>query len=278
VTLSIPAGTYQTGTSLATGGVQLEPVYQGSATIDASIPGFVRSSATRTVTVDPARIAVNEYTVGAGLQRFASMSFNGGNHGGMTVRLTSADASKLLVATSSGQPGGATADIAVPAGATSITFAVQGLENVTGGVAVSATAPGFESGSATMTVVQPAFDITGLSTSTTAAAVDDPFNVRVGLPNNLNTYLNELQSVRPGSPGLTVTLTSSNAAAGQLVTSQGPGSTVTIVISPNASSSASSVATGGVAFDPVTAGSTTVSSAIAGLIALPTSSVNVTVN
>ena len=278
VTLAITAGNYQTAGTLATGGVQLEPVFQGTATIDASIPGYIRSSATRLVTVEPARIAVNSYTVGAGLQRFASMSFNGGNHGGITVRLTSADGAKLWVATSSGQPGAPTADIVVPNGATSISFAVQGLENVTGDVIVEASAPNFESGFGTMSVVQPAFDISGLSSSMTAAAADDPFTVRVGLANSLNTFMTELQSVRPGSSGLTVTLTSSNTAAGQLVTTASSGGTVTVVIGPNASSTASSVAGGGVAFDPVAAGSTAVSSAIAGLRALPAATVNVTVN
>jgi hypothetical protein len=278
VTLSIPGGSYQTAGSVAAGGVELEPVYQGSATIDASIPGYIRSTATRTVIIDPARFAMNPYTVGAGLQRFASMSFNGGNHGEMTVTLTSADPSKLLVATSSGQAGAATVDIIVPAGATSITYAVQGLENVTGDVLVTATASSFVDGGATMSVVQPAYDIIGLTTPMTSTALDDVFTVRVGLPNSLNTYLNELQSVRPGSPGLSVTLTSSNTAAGQLVTSQGSGGTVTAFIGPNASSTAGTVANGGVAFDPVAAGSTTVTSAIAGLIALPAATVNVTVN
>jgi adhesin/invasin len=278
VTLAIPAGSYQTGGSLATGGVQIEPLFQGTATIDASIPGYIRSSATRTVIVDPARITVSSSTVGAGLQRFSSMSFNGGNHGGITVRLTSADGAKLWVATSSGQPGAPTADIVVPNGATSISFAVQGLENVTGDVIVEASVPEFESGFGTMSVVQPAFDIAGITTPTTSTALDDVFTVRVGLPNSLNTGLNELQSVRPGSSGLSVTLTSSNAAVGQLVTSQSSGGTVTAVIGPNANTTAGTVASGGVAFDPLTAGSTTVTSAINGLRALPGATVNVTVN
>ena len=77
---------------------------------------------------------------------------------------------------------------------------------------------------------------------------------------------------------MTATVTSSDVAVGQLVTTALSGGTVTVDIVPGLYYSPTSVAAGGVAFDPLSTGVTMVSVAIPGFIMLPTASVSVTVN
>ena len=57
---------------------------------------------------------------------------------------------------------------------------------------------------------------------------------------------------------MTVTVSHTNTAVGQLVTSTGVGQSRTVTIAAGQSSSPTTVAAGGVAFDPIGGGSTTV--------------------
>lgn len=72
--------------------------------------------------------------------------------------------------------------------------------------------------------------------------------------------------VRAGGLALTTTVTSSNATAGQLVTTATVDQGVTVQIPSRENRSANTVATGGVAFDPLASGDTTVSATIPGFI------------
>jgi hypothetical protein len=65
---------------------------------------------------------------------------------------------------------------------------------------------------------------------------------------------------------------------GQLVTTALTGATVTVPIGPGQSRSPATVATGGVAFDALTAGTTAVRGTIPAFIVLPTAAVIVTVS
>lgn len=276
--LPIPAGSSSTPSTVAAGGIRLEPVSPGEVTISATIPGFILTAGIRHITIVPPAFTVNSATVGAGLQKATSFQLNGTNHGGITVTLTSADPSRLLLSPNATTAGSASITVPVANGVGTMNYFVQGIEGVTGSVTVTATATGFNNGSNAMTVVQSALDISGLRNDMTTAAPDDPFTVRVGLPNSLLTALVELQNVRAGSPGLIVTLTSSNDTIGRLVTSSGTGSTVTSIIGVNTSSTPATVAAGGVAFEPLAVGSTVVTATAPGLRVLPTSSNTVNVN
>jgi hypothetical protein len=64
---------------------------------------------------------------------------------------------------------------------------------------------------------------------------------------------------------------------GQLVTTAQTGGTVTVTIVPGQARSPSTVATGGVAFDPLTVGTTAVRGTVPGLVALPGATVIVTI-
>jgi hypothetical protein len=215
--------------------------------------------------------------VGSGLQQMTNLGLVAG-HPGTTVTITSSDPSVLLVSPNASTPGSASINLVVAAGNATPNFFVQGVEGKTGTATVTATAPGYTNGTGLMTVVQPALDIIDLNTTPNSAAADDPFLVRVGLPGTGNTQLAAGQAVRAGGVALTVTLNSGNSAVGQLVTTASTGATVTMQIVPGQSASAGSVSSGGVAFDPLTAGSTVVSATITGFIQTAAGARTVTVN
>jgi hypothetical protein len=84
-------------------------------------------------------------------------------------------------------------------------------------------------------VIQPAFRLEGLLGSIDTLDPDDPFVVRVGLPNTSNTNLAQIQNIRTGGSPLIATLTNSNATAGELVTTASTGQSVTVTIPVNSS-------------------------------------------
>ena len=86
-----------------------------------------------------------------------------------------------------------------------------------------------------------------------------------------------MQEVRAGAAPLTVTVLNSDAAA-QLVTTALTGQTVTVNIAALQQNSPTSVANGGVAFDGLAAGTSTVTATATGYATITSSSVTVTIN
>ncbi|UCF91530.1 MAG: hypothetical protein JSW39_25205, partial [Desulfobacterales bacterium] len=210
--------------------------------------------------------------------RQGTFSLGAGNHGGVTVTLSSSDPSRALLSSDAGNAGTAAIDVFIPDGQTgSPYFYVQGLEGVTGTVSITATAAGFTDGSDTSEIVPPALRIAALATSTTTLSDDAPFYVRVGIPYSDNSTIQQAQVARAGGGGLIATVQNSNAAVGQLVTDGSPGQTVTVLIAEGQSDSPHTVAAGGVAFDPLTGGTTVVAATIPGFIATDAALVVVTV-
>ena len=104
------------------------------------------------------------------------------------------------------------------------------------------------------------------------------FQVQVGIPNALNTNLASTQDLRVGGGALTATVVNSAAGVGQLVTTPLTGQSVTVEIAEGQDRSPTTVAGGGVAFDPLASGTTTVSATIAGFIATDAAAVEVAVS
>jgi hypothetical protein len=127
-------------------------------------------------------------------------------------------------------------------------------------------------------VVQPAVDLASVPTAPTSLSTDSAFWTRVGVPNASHTQISAFQSPRAGAGGLTVTITNSNPAVAQLVTTALTGQQVTVPIALGQVNSPTTVAAGGVAFHALAAGVTTVSAAIPGFITTTSGSVGVTVN
>jgi hypothetical protein len=242
----------------------------GQTTVTATAPEATsQSGATQVVTVSIPGLSMNvsNPSVGSGLIR-GSYSVTLGAPapaGGTVVTLSSSAPGVLELSPNNTTVGQGTITLTVPAGTTSATFYIQGVEGQTGTATITASATGFTNATATATVVQPIIDINGLASSTTAAGADDPFTVRIGLPNATGTTLSSEQNVRPGHT-MTATVTSSNAAAAQLKKTSGTGGTLTVTIAAGASSTPTTVANGGIALDPLAAGGTTVSATVPGAI------------
>ncbi|MHB1192657.1 MAG: Ig-like domain-containing protein [Longimicrobiales bacterium] len=259
----------------SSGGVQFDPLSDGTATVSATIPGFIaQSAATNTVTVTAPAITVYSGTVGAGLQTQPYVYLGVGTHGGVTLWLKSSAPDILKLSPDAITAGTDSISIVVPNGTQYVYYYVQGVEGTTGTATITASAPGFTDGSATWTVESAKFDISGLLTTTTAAAADDLFQVRVGISSGSSVTA---QSIRAGGTALTATLTSSAPTVGQLKAGAQVGASVTVTIPVGSSGSPNTFESGAV-FDPLTAGSTTVAAAIPGLVALANATRVVTVN
>ena len=148
-TVQIPIGLYYSPTSVATGGVAFNVLLGGTTVVSASIPNLIQTtSAVRTVTVSAPGITVSSPTVGAGLQVGASVSLGTANHGGVTVHVQSSQPGVALVSPDATTPGTASIDVVVPNGSGSFSYYVQGVEQQANTVQITATAPGFTTGTA----------------------------------------------------------------------------------------------------------------------------------
>ncbi len=277
-TVTIPVGLSYSPASVAAGGVAFDPLTAGNTTVTAAIPGFApRPNATVAMTVSAPGITMATGTVGAGLQSATSLSLGASQHGGVTVRITSSAPSVLQVSPNATTAGTTFIDVVVPNGTAYVSFHVQGVEGTTGTATVTATAAGFTDGTASWTVVQPMFAIVGLGSTFGAAAADDPFQVHVGISDLYYSGVT-VQPIRAGGTAVTATITSSAPAVGQLTTLAGSAAARTVQILAGGYSSPTSVALGGVAFDPLTAGNTTVSAAIPGFLQRPNAVVPIVIN
>ena len=179
-------------------------------------------------------------------------------HGGVTVRITSSNPDVLLVSPNTTTAGTPFVDIPVANGSTDASFVIHGVEGAQGTVTLTATAPGFTQAQSTATVGDVGLQLSGLSTAPTTLSPNDEFSVNIGVL-NASGGLASIQALRVGAPSVTVTVSHTNTAVGQLVTTSGPGQSRTVTIAAGQSNSPTTVAAGGVAFDPIGGGSTTVS-------------------
>jgi hypothetical protein len=192
------------------------------------------------------------------------------------MRVTSSDPSVVLLSRTTTGTGAAFIDIPIANGGTDGQFYVQGVRNARGQATVSATAPGFTQQQSAVDVVVPALDIQALPSSVGATDASTLFYVRVGVANTFGTALSLLQEVAPG-PSLVVTLSNSAASVAQLVTTAGGAQTRTVLIAPGSSNSPLTLAAGGVQFDPLSGGETTVTASNPGAMTTDAAEITVTV-
>ena len=278
-TVTIPAQASSSPSTVTAGGVAFDPLTAGTTLVTTAIPGLVAELSDVTVTVSTPGITVQSRTVGSGLQVNSTVALGATQHGGVDVVVKSSNPAVALVSPNVSTPGTDSIVVFLANGFSSFSFYIQGVEFQTGSVLITARASGFTDGSSSSAIVTPALQISGLSTSTTAGGVDDPFTVFVGVPDVNNTFMSQVQAVRAGAPGpLTATVQTEDNGVGQLVTTASTGTSVTVQIPAGSTSSPSNVAAGGVAFDPLMTGSTTVFATIPTFIALPQATVVITVN
>lgn len=129
------------------------------------------------------------------------MTLGGENHGGVTVMLTSSDDSKLRLAANGTTAGSGTLNVPFAAGETQKDIYAQAVRNAApGDVTVTATQAAFTTGTATVTVVQPVFQIYGLPATTTTLAADDEFYVQAGILTVAGTSILAWQVVSAEGP------------------------------------------------------------------------------
>jgi len=277
---AILVGQYYTASTVAAGGVALKALTTGADTVTVTSVGYVPlPAAAQAVTISTPGITVySPGTVGAGLQGSGQIYLGASRHGGVNVVVKSSNPGVALIAANDSTPGTDSTVIFIPDGQTFAYYWVQGVDSASGTPIITVSANGFVDATTSVTIVQPGVQIGSVPTSMTSGAADVIIYAYVGIPNAGNTGLNAYQARRPGGAPLQITFTSSNPAAATLVNSGGTGVTRTVAIGARAYTTASSVATGGVALRPVAVGSAIISTSTPGFIAQTTASapVNVT--
>jgi hypothetical protein len=283
-TVVIPAGGANTPVTVDTGGVAFDPILEGNTVVRAEAPGFDATFPLSSVSVDVTQPGVTvtfsslqDQQLGVGLQAAYLVTLDSSAHGGATVRVTSLDPSRARVAADASTPGTSFIDLVFSDGETSKSFFVQAVSGAPGLVDIVASEPRFETGTMSLEVVQPVLFLSGFDPTQTTSSPNDDIYAHTGIHSPFfgGSFWN--QTVSAAGP-LTVTFTSSNPAVGEIVTSTTSGASGTAVIPAAGGNTPFTVDTGGVAFDPIAEGATSVSATAPGFdAAFPFSTVAVTV-
>lgn len=282
VSVFIAPGAFGSSTTIAAGGVGFDGVGVGTTQVSAHSPNFFPTTGgIKSVTVtQPGVTWVNTPAegVGAGLQSIAArVRLDAASHGGVTVHIASRDSSLVLVSPSDESVGSGAIDVSVPDGSIDAFFYLQGIEDTTGTVTLYTEAPGFTPDSTTVNLVAPLVRIGPGTLPNSIDTLDPPdeFVANVGILSGV-TFVN--REVRPGSPGVVVSVVLDTTLATLQTDSSGTGDSVTVVIPALSSSSPPNVPAGGVAFNGLSPGVVMVSVSAPGFIpgAQATQSVTVT--
>jgi hypothetical protein len=283
VTVQIPVGQDLSPTTVVAGGVALRPAGEGTVNVSASAAGYSSYlGSTFAVTVSQPSMTVTDihfgdHRIGGGLQAPYRLTLGASAHGGVTVRIASGDTFRILLSPDATTAGTSFIDLFIPDGQTVANFYVQGINGVTGTVTLTATTPLFPTSTRDVDLVQGVIDIINNPTSIAAGAADDPFQVRVGYVHSNGSSF-RWAYVSAGDAPLQVLVSSSDTAVAEVQTLNENGVSATVEVQANQLDSASTVATGGIALDPVAAGTVTISTEVIGFNnSWPASAVSVTV-
>ena len=204
-------------------GIQFNPVGTGTTTLTVVTPnGFSMPSAnvSYTATVSAAAIDLAATTIGKDLQVSASGNLAGpAPAGGLNVTLTSTDPAKLLLSPDATTPGTSNITLGVPEAQQGFSYYMQALAG-SGTVSITASAPGFGSGSTTASLAPSGFfsDVPGGDFTTNQLALNTPMRVCVGRLDPSTLQLQQYGNIRAGlSPSVSVA--SSNTTVGSIVNS-----------------------------------------------------------
>jgi hypothetical protein len=284
-TVTFPVGQYYTPTSLASGGLQIDPLAVGSASVTATVPGLIAlPSATRPYVVSAAGLSLTTTVaeIGSGLQDGTySAVLSGTQHGGTTVKI------RLLTPGVVGviQPNATTVgtdsiDVAVANGQNTASFYLAGLEGIVNdSVSIVAEAPGFISDTMKLRVRQPAMDLQGVPGSTGSLSGNNNIYVQIGIANIALTSMNAYQGPRFG--GTLPRVATVNIAPGTVAilrdSTATPDSTKTVTIPVGQYYSPTSLPQG-LQVDPLTPGTATLVASMSGFSALPSATRTMVVN
>jgi len=193
--------------------VTVSGVAQGDTVLRANATGV--SEATAAITVIPAPpINIADAVVGRDLQASRSGTIGApAPAGNLLITITSSDPSKVLLSNSRTTVGTASINVQVTAGNTGIPgFYVQALDS-TGSVPITASAPGYTTGSFTVTLAPSSFFFYTTDFTTDVFAINTNVQLRSILLDSVTLNYAGMQEVRGGYTAL-VGLSSSNAAVG----------------------------------------------------------------
>jgi len=280
--------TFTAGGSTSAGGVSFQPAGAGTSTISIAAPsGFSTLPTTSTqitATVTAPAITVNAQNVGNNLELAGSISLAAAVPStavSPTITLTSSDPTHLQLSTSStvtglGSVGGVLTLNLTPGSAAVPTFYLQGQGLATGPGSVSVTlnakVSGFSDGNGTITILPATFEINQGNFTTSTTSSPTALSVSVCAWNStLTSPVNCGENVGPqAGASVSVPFSSSNTAVGTIT---GSGQ---VTFTAGGSTSA-----GGVSFQPVGVGTSTVSIAAPSGFSTPPvsiSQITVTVN
>ena len=258
VQLLIPQGQSATPSTVLNGSFEFHPLAGGSTKIRATSPGFMPTPVYGEidVTVDAPDIYVSPVTIGAGLQVQVGGSLETSNHGGITVRITSADSNRVRVSRDATTAGSRVIDVFVPNGQGNFTYFVQGMEQATGAAQLAFTAPLFQSANAAVTLETAylSFAASYEPLQTTSLSENSTWSVLVGLGTTCSYGAGDIctqQQARAGGGGIPVQVRSTASFVGWVVAASGSADSITVRI-PEGQSSVYPVS-----FDPRGAGNTT---------------------
>jgi hypothetical protein len=281
VTINMAVNTQYSPTTVATGGVAFHPLAEGTTIVEAAATGFKPwSGSAASVAVSQPSFTFQPPSgvnyVGSGLQIPYNFTLGGSNHGGVTVRISSSDPLRLAVSPDATTLGTSFIEVFIPDGQAVGSFYVQGKQGITGNITLTASSPRFKDGTGSVAVVDSIMQIVDLPASIAVSADDNPFVVYTGI---LQPGSNSVWMWQPASAAapIHVLLTSSNASVGMLRTAAEYLGSVAVEVPINSYISAYGVGNGGVAFDPISVGNTTVYGTAIGFVGWAGSSVAVAV-
>jgi adhesin/invasin len=267
LTVTIAVGQSNSPTTVAAGGIAFDPDNAGTTTITAGIPGYDELTYyNRTVAVSAPGITTYTWNMGAGLQRQEYGYLGATNHGGRNVVIKATTPGLALLSPDGASVGTDSIEVFVANGQNYFQYYVQALEGVTDTAVALITyeATGFITDTSATIIRRPVFDLYPIPSATTTLSDSTPFYAYIGYSLPGYTYVVEQQPIRTGGQPVTVTIAHDNPGVGEFITTARIGDTVTVQIPAGAANSPTTVEGGGVAFDPVTAGVTTVSGSIPG--------------
>ena len=194
--------------------------------------------------------------LGAGLQSALSVGLTAAAPtGGAIVEVRSSNPAALLVSSGATVPGAPAVNVTFAAGATSATIYVQGVAGATGTVTLTGTSSKYTAGTSAVSVVTSVVGFVN-DPAATMTRLTAPSAFSVGLyAFNGTSYFS--QAVSPSTGAVTVTVSNSAAAVGQLEAGSTTAQSVTLQIPVNATSSGYGATSGGGSFAPLAPGSTT---------------------
>jgi hypothetical protein len=279
--VTVDVGAFLSPADVTSGGIAFDPLTVGATSVTLSHPTVtLLAGATKALTVTAGlNVNTGNVRVGSGLQQLVTVTLDApAPAGGVTIHLESSDPGLLLLAPGASVVGSAAIDVFVGGGSGGTGFYISGLEGMTGTATITATAQGYEGAANTVEVAPVAVVILFLETTQTAAGANDPFVAAVGALNVSGTHLYTEQVVRAGGTAITIDITNSNASVAQLVTAGGAAQAVSVTIGVGQRRSPTTLAGGGVEFDPLAPGQTSVVVSGIGLVQVPASTRVVTVN